>query len=156
MPNPLEGLLAKAHVHFFPPLSTSGGCAASLRTKRRRLRLRLRCEGLPGDACDLSTPSDVGGPCFSPKQARQNRAGPMRRTLHLRVKSNMLGGLSATRGGCDHGNVGAEFSVTLRPQPKGLGRCATSIGGMASYCRRPPPQILRTQAQNDTFPTKDI
>ena len=27
-------------------------------------------------------------------------------------------------------------AVTLRPQPKGLGRCAASIGGMASYCMR--------------------
>ena len=31
--------------------------------------------------------------------------------------------------------------VTLRPQPKGLGRCTGSIGAMASYCMRATPPV---------------
>ena len=49
--------------------------------------------------------------------------------------------------------------VTLRPQPKGLGRCAGSIGGMASYfCARatlPHPRFFAC-AQNDIFHTNEI
>ena len=47
--------------------------------------------------------------------------------------------------------VSADFTVTLRPEPKGLGRCA--IAGMDSYFTwvRPPPQILHLRVQKDIF-----
>ena len=47
--------------------------------------------------------------------------------------------------------VRADFTVTLRPQPKGLGQCA--VARMDSYFIwvKPPPQILHLRAQKDIF-----
>ena len=66
--------------------------------------------------------------------------------------------------GCTTVLVGTESNVTpsassgqaLRPQPKGLGQCAESIGAMASYCMRPHPRLFGCGFRKTFFYTNEI
>ncbi len=77
----------------------------------------------------------------------------MLRSESLVVVANTVTKNENLRPGSTTVRLRPDFTVTLRPQPKGLGRWARSIRGVVLVCifTRSPPQILHPRVQNDLF-----